>query len=140
MPEDCRIRWDSVAHNHVFLTIWIQRERHEALQSISIVGHVFSPMVKSVVENGMEAKIWGLVSVVRVMVAKRFWLHDLWLGAAASASGGDNTWEIHSQNLQGEYTRSGLNWLCLAMALLKILFLRARNFFWVKTYDLWSGW
>lgn len=40
-----------------FLTIWFQRERCEALQSVAIVGHVFSSMVKSVAENGMEAEI-----------------------------------------------------------------------------------
>jgi hypothetical protein len=35
------------------------------------------------------------------------------------ASGGDCTGEV---TFQGENPRSGLNWLCLAMALLKTLF------------------
>jgi hypothetical protein len=47
-----------------FLIVWFQRERCEALQSVAIVGHVFSSMVMSVVENDMEAEICGLVMVV----------------------------------------------------------------------------
>lgn len=38
------------------------------------------------------------------------------------ASGGDNKGEIQSLTFQGENPRSGLNWLCLAMALLEALF------------------
>jgi hypothetical protein len=38
------------------------------------------------------------------------------------ASGGGNTSEIQSFIFQGENPRSGLNLLCLAMALLKALF------------------
>jgi hypothetical protein len=40
-----------------FLTVWFQRERREALQSVAIVGHFFSFMVKLVMKNGMEAEI-----------------------------------------------------------------------------------
>jgi hypothetical protein len=105
-----------------FLTVWFQRERCEALQSIAVVGHVFSSMVKSVAENGMETEIWGLVMVVRVLVAMRICLGDLWLGAATSVSGGDNTREVRSLNFQDENSRFGLKWLCLAMVLLKTLF------------------
>jgi hypothetical protein len=57
MPEDCRIRWNLVGCNHVFQTAWFQRERCEALESVTIMGHVFSSMVKSVAENGMKAEI-----------------------------------------------------------------------------------
>jgi hypothetical protein len=38
------------------------------------------------------------------------------------ASGGDSTGEVQSPTLQDENLRSGLNWLCLAMTLLKALF------------------
>jgi hypothetical protein len=38
------------------------------------------------------------------------------------ASGGDNTGEVQSSTLQGKNPRSGLSWLCVAMALLKALF------------------
>jgi hypothetical protein len=38
--------------------------------------------------------------------------------------------------LQGENQMSDLNLLCLAMTLLKALFLIAQTFFRVKTYDL----
>ena len=38
------------------------------------------------------------------------------------ASGGDCTGEVHGPTSQGENPGSGLNWLCLAMALLKVLF------------------
>jgi hypothetical protein len=37
-------------------------------------------------------------------------------------SGGDSTGEVQSLTLQGENPKSGLNWLCLAMSLLKALF------------------
>jgi hypothetical protein len=85
-------------------------------------GTCLSSMVKSVVENGTEAEIWGLVLVVRVLVMMRFWLGDLWLGVTTLASGGNNTWEIHCPNLQDKNPRSDLNWLCLAMILSKVLF------------------
>jgi hypothetical protein len=55
------------------------------------------------------------------------------------ASGGDNTSEIQSLTSQGENLRSGLNWLCLTMSLLKALFLRAGTIFKVKIYDIRSG-
>jgi hypothetical protein len=58
MPKDCRIGWNSVVHNHIFiLTVWFQREQCEALHSVAIVGHVFSRMMKSVAKNDIEAKI-----------------------------------------------------------------------------------
>jgi hypothetical protein len=38
-------------------------------------------------------------------------------------SGGDSTSEVQGPTLQGENLRSDLNWLCLAMTLLKALFL-----------------
>jgi hypothetical protein len=57
VPRDCQIGWDSVAHNHVFLNVWFQREQCEVLMFVAIVVHVFSFMVKSVAENGLEAKI-----------------------------------------------------------------------------------
>jgi hypothetical protein len=60
--------------------------------------------------------------VVWVFVAMENLLHDLWLVAAASASGGDSTGGVQSSTLQGENPRSGLKWLCLAMTLLKALF------------------
>uniref|UniRef100_A0A8R7TJU1 Uncharacterized protein n=1 Tax=Triticum urartu TaxID=4572 RepID=A0A8R7TJU1_TRIUA len=46
-------------------------------------------------------------------------IHDLeqWY-----ASGGDCTGEVQSPTSQGENVRSSLNWLCLAMTLLKALF------------------
>jgi hypothetical protein len=37
-------------------------------------------------------------------------------------SGGDSIGEVQGPTLQGENPRSGLNWLCLAIALLKALF------------------
>jgi hypothetical protein len=37
-------------------------------------------------------------------------------------SGGDNIREVQSPTFQGENPRSGLNWLCLTVVLLKILF------------------
>jgi hypothetical protein len=59
--------------------------------------------------------------VVRVMVTMRFWLGDLRFGVATSACRGDSTGEVHSLNLQDENPRSDLNWLCLAVTLLKAL-------------------
>jgi hypothetical protein len=37
-------------------------------------------------------------------------------------SGGDYTREVQKLTSQGENPRSGLNWLCLAVSLLKALF------------------
>ena len=80
------------------------------------------PKVKSVVENGTEAKIRGRVMGVRVLVMMRFRLGDSRLGAATTADGGDNTGDIQGLHLQGESPRSDLSWLNLAMFLLETLF------------------
>jgi hypothetical protein len=84
--------------------------------------------------HGMEAEIWGLVMVVWVMVAMRFWLGDSWLGASTSASGGDNTGEILSVNLQGENPGPTLNligytsrWLCRKHCFMSADFLLGEN-------------
>jgi hypothetical protein len=49
------------------------------------------------------------------------WLEEEVAGVA-STSGGDNIGEVQSPTSEGENIRSGLNWLCLAMVLLKALF------------------
>jgi hypothetical protein len=49
------------------------------------------------------------------------------------ASGGDGTGEVQGPTLQGENPRSGLNWLCLAIALLRALFCERGLFSGVKT-------
>ena len=53
----------------------------------------------------------------------RDWLGDSQLGTAAMARGGDSTREVQCLNFQGENPWSGLNWLCLTIALVKALFL-----------------
>jgi hypothetical protein len=45
-----------------------------------------------------------------------------WVLQQQYESGGDNIVEVQSLAFQGENLRSGLNRLCLAMALLKALF------------------
>jgi hypothetical protein len=67
MPRDCWMGWYSVGWNHVFLTVWFQREQCEALQYVAIIEHVFC-VVRLVVENGMNAEIYELVMVVQVLV------------------------------------------------------------------------
>jgi hypothetical protein len=79
-------------------------------------------MVKSETENNMEAKFQGQATVVWVFVTMRNLLGDSWIVVAASASGGKSTGEVQSPTLQDENPRSDLNWLCLTMTLLKILF------------------
>jgi hypothetical protein len=49
------------------------------------------------------------------------------------ASEGDSTGEVQGPALQGVNPRSGLNWLCLAIALLKALFCKHGLFSRVKT-------
>jgi hypothetical protein len=49
------------------------------------------------------------------------------------ASGGDSTGEVQGLTLQGENPRSGLNWLCLVIALLRALFCEHGLFSGVKT-------
>jgi hypothetical protein len=48
-------------------------------------------------------------------------------------SGGESTGEVQGPTLEGENLRSGLNWLCLAMVLLKVLFYERGLFSRVKT-------
>ena len=47
--------------------------------------------------------------------------HDL---EERHVSGGENIRELQSPTFQGENIRSGLNWLCLALFLLKALLLK----------------
>jgi hypothetical protein len=49
------------------------------------------------------------------------------------ASGGNSTGEVQCPTLQGENPRSGLNWLCLAIASLRALFCECGLFSGVKT-------
>jgi hypothetical protein len=49
------------------------------------------------------------------------------------ASGGDSTGEVQGPTLQGENPRSSLNWSCLAIALLRALFVERGPFSGVKT-------
>jgi hypothetical protein len=43
MPEDCWIGWDSVVRASVlYLTVWFQRERCEALLVVTTMWHDFS--------------------------------------------------------------------------------------------------
>jgi hypothetical protein len=45
-----------------------------------------------------------------------------WVSQQQYASGGGNTGEVQSLTFQDEILRPGLNWLYLAMSLLKALF------------------
>jgi hypothetical protein len=68
-------------------------------------------------ENVIKGEICGLAMVVWVFVAVRNWLIcDLEL---RYASGSDCIREVQSVNFQDENLRFDLNWLRLAMALLK---------------------
>jgi hypothetical protein len=51
-------------------------------------------MVKLDVKNDMQAEFSGLAMVVRILVAMRNLLGDLWLVAAVSVSGGNNIGEV----------------------------------------------
>ena len=82
---------------------------------------MFSSMGKSEVENIMEAEIGGLVMVIGVFVAMRNLLGVSDFVAAVCKWGG-STCAVQSFISQGENPRSGLDWLCLAMVLLKTLF------------------
>jgi hypothetical protein len=44
--EDCWIGWYSFVRYHVFVTVWFQSKRCEALLVVAIIGHAFSPMVR----------------------------------------------------------------------------------------------
>jgi hypothetical protein len=65
------------------------------------------------------------------------WWFVIWSNSIVSE--GNNTGEVRSLNFQGENPRSGLNYLCMEMTLLKALFLLARTFSRVKTSDLWPS-
>jgi hypothetical protein len=57
MPRDC---WIGVvfgyAHPYVFLSVWFQRKRDDALLPVAIMGHVLRAMVKSDMENDMKTE------------------------------------------------------------------------------------
>jgi hypothetical protein len=63
-------------------------------------------------------------------ISKRWFKCGWWWGIGLAirdlkqwyASGGDYTWGVHCPTLQDENPRSGLNWLCLEIASLKVLF------------------
>jgi hypothetical protein len=54
MRGDCRIEWDLVARNCVFSYHLIAEEQCEVLRSLAIVKHVFSSIMKVVVDNDRE--------------------------------------------------------------------------------------
>jgi hypothetical protein len=89
-------------------------------------------MVKLKAENDMKAEFCRLAMVVRVFVAMSNLLGDSWLIEAALASVGGSTWEVQCPTLQGKNLRSSLNWLCLAIILLKGLFHNRGLFPWWK--------
>jgi hypothetical protein len=105
-----------------FQTVWFQREHGVTLLSVSIIGPTLRSMVKSEQKLTWKPSFWRLATMVRVFVVMKNLLGDLWVIAAVSANGGDNTGEDQSPTLQGENSRSGLSWLCMAMSLLKALF------------------
>jgi hypothetical protein len=131
------LRWDSVVRSYVFMwlfgfTVWFQRKRCEALLAIIILRHDSCSMVKSAsgkchrsrdlrTGNG-GSSLCGEVELV--------WWFVTW--SSGIKSGGDSIGEVKSYTLQGENPMSGLNWLCLAITLLKALFLWARIFSRVK--------
>jgi hypothetical protein len=84
----------------------------------------------SLAENVMEAEIWWLAMVVWVWWAMRNRLGDLWLEAVACQWGRQHG-RSSSITFQVENSRSGLNWLCLAISFLKALF-------WEQGFS--SGW
>jgi hypothetical protein len=43
MPEDRWIGWNPVVRAHVFLTVWFQSERCEALLAVTIMWHDLVP-------------------------------------------------------------------------------------------------
>ena len=69
----------------------------------------------------MMAGLRGLAMEVKVYVLVRNLLGVLGLQQQYE-SGGGSTCEVQSPSIQDENLRSGLNWLCLAMTLLKALF------------------
>jgi hypothetical protein len=75
MPGDWWIRWISVARNSAFSDRLVSEEALRSfVQSLAIVRHVFTPMVKSVAEKDMKTWIEKLVMAVRVLLAMRFGL------------------------------------------------------------------
>jgi hypothetical protein len=69
-----------------------------------------------------KPSFWGLATVVLVFVAMRNLLGDLWLVVVALECGGGSIGAVQRPTLQGKNPKSGLNWLCLTIALLKALF------------------
>jgi hypothetical protein len=83
--------------------------------SIDIIGHVLRSMVKSEAENDRKTEF------LRTSIRGSSLCGDKELVVAASASGSVSIGEVQSPSLQGEYSRSGLSWLCMSMTLLKAL-------------------
>jgi hypothetical protein len=128
MSGVCWIGWYSVTRTHAFIpTIWFRRERREAPFFVPIIWLVVHGEVRG--GEYHEGQIRGLAMEVRVSAL----LRDL-LGVLVSQqyeSGDISTCEVRSFTFQDKNPRSGLNWLCLTMILLKVLF-------WER--GLFSGW
>jgi hypothetical protein len=69
--------------------------------------------------------------VYQIFKAMMNFLGVSWLVEVVSASEGDSTAEVQSLIFYGENSKSRLSWLCLIMALLKVLF-------WERRFSL--GW
>jgi hypothetical protein len=132
MSRVCWIRWYSVVCTYAFiLTIWFRRKRHEALFFVAIRWLLVQDEVRS--EEYHEGPIGGLAMEVQVLALLRHWLGVLGFTAVVWkwGGGGPSTGEVQSLSFQGENPRSGLNWLYLAIVLLKALF---------REWGLSSGW
>jgi hypothetical protein len=120
MPRDCCIRWNSVVHTHIF--------------------YLSRPMVKSVSKecHGSRDMRTGNGGSSLCVVAELAW----WFMTRSSGieSRCNNTGEFQIPTLQDENPRSGLSWLCLAIALLKTLFFVSENFLQDESLRSMIGW
>ena len=103
-----------------FLIVWFQSERFETLLAVNFMEHAFSFHGASRECHGrrdLGASNGGLSLCGDEELARRFvtWSSGMYVG-------GDCTGEVLSLIFQGENSRSGLNWLCLAMVFVKTLF------------------
>jgi hypothetical protein len=103
------------AHPCFYWQFGFRGKRDKAMLSIDIIGHVLRSMVKSEAENDRKTEF------LRTSIRGSSLCGDKELVVAASASGSVSIGEVQSPSLQGEYSRSGLSWLCMSMTLLKAL-------------------
>jgi hypothetical protein len=124
------VGWDGIRLCAPMFFIWCLILEGSLRRSASCYHHVawfIGPWWVQLADNATQAGIWWLALVVQVFVCDVELACWFLTWSSSSGSRSDSTWEVHSLTLEGENPMSDLNWLFLAMTLLKALFSASEN-------------